>query len=129
MAGYLDEGKLSVIKMDLAMKLRRSTKRTTSRKHKKVLGMSIEEHSEFVETRKKFGHWEIDTVESHKSNDDASLTLVERETCHKIIRRIPSNTAPAVTDALQEIFAEYPKVYQERAANLQIIGKPYIVVS
>jgi len=96
--------------MDLAMKLRRSTKKTKSRKHKKVLGMSIEERPESIETRKEFGHWEIDTVEGHKSNDDALLTLVERKTRNKIIRRIQSNTSPAVTDALQEIFAEYPKV-------------------
>src|SRR5699024_2851197 len=60
--------------------------------------------------RKEFGHWEIDTVEGHKSNDDALLTLVERKTRHKIIRRIPSNTASAVTNVLQGIFEEYPKV-------------------
>jgi len=107
---WIDEGKLSVINMDLALKLRRSTKLTRSRKHKKVLGKSIEERPESIETRKEFGHWEIDTVEGHKSNDDALLTLVERSTRHKIIRRIPSNTAPAVTGALQEIFAEYPEV-------------------
>lgn len=107
---WIDEGKLSVINIDLAMKLRRSTKRTKSRKHKKVLGMSIEKRPESIESRKEFGHWEIDTVEGHKSNDDALLTLVERKTRHKIIRRIPSNTAPAVTNALQEIFEEYPRV-------------------
>lgn len=38
---WIYEGKSSVINMDLAMKLRRSTKRTKSRKHKKVLGKSI----------------------------------------------------------------------------------------
>ncbi|MFB1052147.1 IS30 family transposase [Paraliobacillus sp. JSM ZJ581] len=107
---WIDEGKLSVINMDLALKLRRSTKSTKSRKHKKVLGRSIEERPESVETRKEFGHWEIDTVEGRKSNDDALLTLIERKTRHKIIRRIPSNTAPAVTNALQEIFAEYEEV-------------------
>src|SRR5699024_5843689 len=105
---WIDEGKLSVINMDLAMKLRRSTKKAKSRKHKKVLGTSIEERPESIETREEFGHWEIDTVLGHKSNDDALLTLVERRTRHKIIRRIPSKTAPAVTDALQDIFSEYP---------------------
>ena len=107
---WIDEGKLSVINMDLAMKLRRSTKSTKSRKHKKILGKSIDERPGSIETRKEFGHWEIDTVEGNKSNDDALLTLVERKTRHKIIRRIPSNTAPAVTNALQEIFSEYQEV-------------------
>jgi len=106
---WIDEGKLSVINMDLAMKLRRSTKSTKSRKHKKVLGKSIEERPESIETREEFGHWEIDRVEGRKSNDDALLTLVERKTRHKIIRRIPYNTAPAVTAALKETFAEYSK--------------------
>src|SRR5690625_5278040 len=93
---WIDEGKLSVINMDLAMKLRRSTKSTKSRKHKKILGKSIDERPGSIETRKEFGHWEIDTVEGNKSNDDALLTLVERKTRHKIIRRIPSNTVSAV---------------------------------
>ena len=107
---WIDEGKLSVINMDLAMKLRRSTKSTKSQKNKKVLGKSIEERPESIETREEFGHWEIDTVEGHKSNDDALLTLIERKTRNKIIRRIPYNTASAVTDALQGIFEEHPEV-------------------
>src|SRR5699024_1793372 len=107
---WIDAGKLSESKMDLAMKIRHSTKKTKSRKHKKVLGTSIEERPESIETREEFGHWEIDTVLGHKSNDDALLTLVERKTRHKIIRRIPSKTAPAVTGALQDIFAGYPDV-------------------
>jgi len=90
------------------MKLRRSTKATKSRKHKKVLGTSIEERPKSIETREEFGHWEIDTVLGHKSNDDALLTLVERKTRRKIIRRIPSKTAPAVTDSLQDIFTGIP---------------------
>lgn len=107
---WIDEGKLSIINMDLAMKLRRSTKGTKSRKHKKVLGISIEERPKSVETREEFGHWEIDTVLGHKSNDDALLTLIERKTRHKIIRRIPSKTALAVSAVLDDIFASYPDV-------------------
>lgn len=107
---WIDDGKLSIINMDLAMKLRRSTKETKSRKHKKVLGTSIEERPESIETREEFGHWEIDTVLGHKSKDDALLTLVERTTRNKIIRRIASKTASAVTSALENIFTEFPDV-------------------
>lgn len=110
MYNWIDEGKLTVINMDLDMKLRRSTKQRNSRKHKKVLGTSIEERPESVETREEFGHWEIDTVLGHQSNDEALLTLVERKTRQKIIRRIPSKTAPAVTDVLQDVFAEYSEI-------------------
>lgn len=107
---WIDEGKLSVINLDLPLKLRRFTKRRSARKHKKVLGMSIEERPEFIDTREDFGHWEIDTVLGHKSNDNALLTLVERNTRHKIIKRITSKSAPAVTEALNDIFANYPDV-------------------
>lgn len=94
------------------MKLRRSTKSKKSRKHKKVLGTSIEERPESIETRETFGHWEIDTVLGHKSKDEALLTLVERKTRHKIIKRISSKTAPSVTDALQDIFAGFQEVQE-----------------
>lgn len=107
---WIDEGLLSVINMDLPMKFRRSKKTSKSRKNKKVLGTSIEERPESIETRDEFGHWEIDTVLGHKSKDEALLTLVERKTRMEIIRRIPSKSAPAVTDALQDIFIEYPKL-------------------
>src|SRR5690625_5258490 len=104
---WIDEGRLSVINMDLAMKLRRSTKKRKSRKHKKVLGTSIEERPDHIETREEFGHWEIDTVLGHKSKDNALLTLVERKNRNKIIRRLPSKSAPAVTEVLDSILAEY----------------------
>lgn len=71
--------------MDLEMKLRRSTKETKSGKHKKVLGTSIEERSESVETREEFGHWEIVTVLGHKSKNEALLTLIERKTVTRLL--------------------------------------------
>ena len=80
------------------------------RKHKRVLETSIEERPESIEKREDFGHREIDTVLSRKSNDHTLLTLVERKTRHKIIRRIPSKTAPAVTDDLQDVFGEFSEV-------------------
>src|SRR5690625_5035277 len=107
---WIDEGKLSVINMDLALKLRRSTKKVKSAENKKVLGMSIEERPESIETREEFGHWEIDTVLGHKSKDNALLTLVERKTRMEIIRRIPSKDASVVTDALNDIFSEFPNL-------------------
>ncbi|WP_449354379.1 hypothetical protein ACUL41_14565 [Virgibacillus natechei] len=72
--------------MNLELKLRRSTKKAKSRKNKKVLGTSIEERPELIDTRDEFGHWEIDTVLGHKSKDDALMTLVERKTRMEIIR-------------------------------------------
>jgi IS30 family transposase len=76
----IDAGALSVINMDLALKLRRSTKKKRPRENKRVLGPSIETRCPSVETREEFGHWEIDTVIGKKSKDEALLTLIERQT-------------------------------------------------
>src|SRR5699024_797902 len=107
---WIDEGRLSIINMDLAMKLRRTTKKSKSRAHKRKLGKSIEKRPEHIDNRKEFGHWEIDTVLGHKSKDEALITLIERKTRHKIIRRISSKTASAVTKAMTEIFNEFEDV-------------------
>lgn len=89
------------------MKLRRFTKSKKSHKHKRVLGTSIEERPESIETREEFGHWEIDTVIGRKSNDDALLTLVERKTRKEITTRIDNKDSAAVEVALQAIVAKY----------------------
>lgn len=109
---WIDNGDLKVKNMDLVLKLRRKTKSSKSRSNKRILGRSIEERPESIETRKEFGHWEIDTVLGHKSKDQALLTLVERKTRMSIIQRISSKSATAVSDALQGIFQKYPDVQQ-----------------
>jgi IS30 family transposase len=59
---YIDLGLLVVKNTDLPMKLRRNTKFTRVKKHKKKLGCSISDSKVEVNTRDEFGHWEIDTV-------------------------------------------------------------------
>lgn len=101
---YIDLGLLSITNLDLPLKLRRNTKGVRVRKHKKKLGTSIEERPQSVEERKEFGHWEIDTVIGLKSKEDSVLlTLVERQTRHLIVKKIPEKTAIAVQQGLAEI--------------------------
>src|SRR5699024_10381592 len=109
---WIDNGDLKIKNMNLALKLRRNTKSSKSRNNKKIFGTSIEERPESIETRKEFGHWEIDTVLGHKTKDQAVLTLVERKTRMAIVRRIFSKSAPAVSGALDDIFQEYPNIKQ-----------------
>ncbi len=77
---YIDLDLLHVRNIDLPMKLRRNTKTKRIQKKRKVLGMSIAERPLEIESRTEFGHWEIDTVEGQKSDDNALLALVERKT-------------------------------------------------
>ncbi|MEK4303325.1 IS30 family transposase [Oceanobacillus sp. FSL K6-0251] len=109
---WIDNSDLKVKNMDLVLKLRRKTKSSKSKSNKKILGTSIEERPESIDTREEFGHWEIDTVLGHKSKDQALLTLVERKTRMAIVQRIPGKNAPEVRDALEGIFQEYPNVQQ-----------------
>ena len=81
---YIDQCLLRVRNIDLAMKtiINTKTKKKTKRFRKKlrILGTSIAERPPAVEDKEKFGHWEIDTVEGKKSDDNVLLTLVERKT-------------------------------------------------
>lgn len=106
---WIEQGKMSVINMDLAMKMRRSTKKKRPKKNNRILGVSIEERPESIDTREEFGHWEIDSVIGKKSNDDALLTLIERKTRKEIVRRMPAKDASSVEDALQAILTKYQK--------------------
>ena len=105
---YIDLGLLAVINADLPMKLRRNTKPSQIKKHKKKLGKSITERPSNINNREEFGHWEIDTVVGEKSKyDSVLLTIVERKTRNAIIHKIASKTAEAVTEALNSIRTIY----------------------
>lgn len=109
---YIDLGLLAVKNADLPIKLRRNTKPARVRTHKRILGKSIEDRSESIDTREEFGHWEIDTVIGEKSgNDCVLLTILERQTRHAIVRQIASKTASAVTEELANIRSLFGKQF------------------
>lgn len=101
---YIDLGLLDIKNADLPLKLRRNTKPTRVKEHKKSFGKSITERPEEINCREEFGHWEIDTVIGEKTNNDSVLlTIVERQTRNAIIRQIASKTAEAVMNELSNI--------------------------
>lgn len=111
---YIDLGLLSVKNIDLPMKLRRNTKPTIVKKHKKKLGKSISERPKDIDNREEFGHWEIDTVIGEKSgNDCVLLTILERKTRNAIVRRITSKTADAVMNELRSIRKLYGEQFSK----------------
>lgn len=72
---------MDVKNTDLPMKLRRNTKLTRVKKHKKKLDTIISQHPIDIDNRTEFGHLEIDTVIGEKTKDDnVLLTIVERKT-------------------------------------------------
>lgn len=113
---YIDQSKLSVRNIDLPMKTKLNTKKKRVRKHRRVLGKSIAERPPEIEDRIEFGHWEIDTVEGNKSDDNALLTLVERKTRNYYAIKIDDQDHDSVDYAvtkLQNAFGElFPQVFK-----------------
>ena len=103
---WIDSGVMKTRNLDLLEKLSRNTKKNTkkARRNQRVLGPSIEERPQEIETRKSFGHWEIDTVIGSKvASDPVLLTLVERKTRYEVILKIKDKTAQAVDEAIESL--------------------------
>src|SRR5690625_2369450 len=113
---YIDQSKLSVRNIDLPMKTKLSTKTKRIRKHRRVLGKSIAERPAEVEDRVEFGHWEIDTVEGQKSDDNALLTIIERKSRFYYAVKIDDQDHDSVDYAinkLQHSFGDlFPQVFK-----------------
>ena len=68
----------------------------------------ISERSKAVETRKTFGHWEIDTVLG-KGSRDCIVTLVERKTRYTIIGKLKARTIDQLNARLLNIIKRHRK--------------------
>ena len=100
---YIARNLLKVRNFDLHLKVRLKPKKKYFRQHKRLLGQSIEQRPESVQTRQEFGHWEIDTVIGKRSNDSLLLTLTERKTRQEFIIPILSKEASSVKSGLKKL--------------------------
>lgn len=118
---YIDLGLLPVKNIDLPLKVSRNTKTKRIRKHKKVLGTSIEQRPAHIDEREEFGHWEIDTVLGSRAKGAVLLTLTERKTRNEHIIKIDQKRAECVQQALQALKQSYgatfSKVFQTITAD------------
>lgn len=110
---YIDLDLLSVRNIDLPMKIRRKTKTKRVRKNRRILGVSIAERPPEIEDRKEFGHWEIDTVEGKKSDDNALLTLVERKTRNYYAILLDDQDHDSVDYAINQLQKEFGKLFPQ----------------
>lgn len=98
---YLHKGILGIKAIDLPLVVRRSQRKSISRKHKRELGKSIELRDPNIETREEFGHWELDTVRGTKDKTDHVLiSLLERKSRLYVALRCPSARATDVKETL-----------------------------
>lgn len=105
---YIDAGFLPVRNIDLLVKTRLSLKKKRVRKQLKLLGESIDNRPEEINTRQTFGHWEIDSVLGRKTKDDnAILTLVERKTRYMLTLLLDDQTADSVNYAIEKLKKQF----------------------
>ena len=103
---WIERGVMRTKNMDLLEKLSRKIKvpKHGTPKNKRVLGISIEKRPEIIDSRKTFGHWEIDTVVGSKMKCDAVLlTLAERQTRFEVIFKLNGKDAKSVDQAIENL--------------------------
>jgi IS30 family transposase len=105
---YVDKDLIDIGKIDLPEKTKRSHKRERIRKNRKKLGDSIEERPKTVESREKFGNWEIDSVLGKKGEKEPVIvTIVERKTRKCIWLKARDHTADALMEVIEKAFKPY----------------------
>jgi IS30 family transposase len=77
----------------------------------KPKGISIEERPKIVDTRKRIGDWEGDTVESRDHNPGVN-TLLERKSGLYFITKLKSKTSASTREAVRTRFAEIPSKFK-----------------
>lgn len=106
---WIYDGKLH--KGDLSI-LRRKGKRSKSieNRGKFVIGKSISQRDQEVDTRKTFGHWELDTMVSSRGESKGCFaTFVERKSRLYTALKIPNRSAVSMENAIHQLYSSLPK--------------------
>ncbi|WP_353948641.1 IS30 family transposase [Sporolactobacillus sp. Y61] len=113
---YIDQDRLDVKNIDLPAKLRRHVKTSHhnhSCKNKRLAGPSIEERSDVINDRKRFGDWEGDLVKGKRqASEPALLTLTERQLRYELIVKIPNYHADTCLKYLQNVVDKQPELFK-----------------
>ena len=83
------------------------------KKHKRLLGDSIEIRPESINSREEIGHWEIDSVIGVREKSSVLMTLTERATRVEIIVKIPGKKSIYVQDALLDLKQRYGESFNK----------------
>ena len=103
---YIERGLfLNISKGDLPQggKEKKRSYEKIRRANNNPTGTSITERAKEIESRKDFGHWELDTVVGKARTKAVLLVLTERKTRYELIYKLESKTQEAVTAALDRL--------------------------
>lgn len=105
---WIDQGITKTKNIDLMAKTTRKKNSKSSRfKVKRVLGRSIHERPNYINSRSEIGHFEIDTVIGKKnSEDNVLMVLTDRLSRYTMIFRIKDKSADSVNEKLAELKAD-----------------------
>lgn len=106
---YIDQ---RLLNLDLQLKPKRKLDVRHDCQNKKLFGLSIEDRPDVVNNREEFGHWEIDMAVGKRESAPVLLTLDERTTRHRYIIKIPSRSAEAVKQDVQQLRRNYDRFLQ-----------------
>ena len=113
---YIDLGLIPIKSIDLPLRVRRNRKKHHCRKNRRLLGESIEQRPQIVDSRQELGHWEIDTVVGKRASGEVLLTLDERMTRRRHVLKISGKTKEGVAAGLETLRRQYgslfPKVFK-----------------
>lgn len=107
---YVERGILGIKNIDLPQKMTRCPRKRKPRirPNKKKLGCSIEERPACVDSRDRFGDWELDLVIGSKfGKDHVLMTLLERKTRYYRVIRLMDKTSESVMKAFEKLKIEY----------------------
>ena len=107
---YVERGIIRIKNIDLPQKLRRRPRKDAPHVHpyKRKLGRSIEERPACVDSRERFGDWELDLViGSNSDKDHVLMTLLERKTRYYRVIRLMDKTSQSVMNAFEQLKYEY----------------------
>ena len=116
---YIDAQYLEVKNIDLLEKTSRRIKHHANTKHKRLLsGRSIDDRPKRVESRREFGHYELDTVVGKRDGQESVImTFIERKSRHQLMRLIDGRDADSVNYAMRGIVKEYGDIIKTVTAD------------
>ena len=104
---WIGDGLVKVKNLDLLLKVRRRKKKQR-RERKKILGKSIEERPDIVESREEFGHWEGDGIVG-KGQQGHLITLVERKLGIGLLFNVGNKECDKIVGIIDALEREYGK--------------------
>lgn len=114
---YIDKGIfLTITNKDLPIK--KDKKRVyhhIKRAKSAPKGTSIEKRPKSIDSRKEFGHWEMDTVvgKAKGKNKPALLVLTERKTRREIVYKLENHTKAAVVSTINRLEKKWGSKFKD----------------